>query len=153
MKRLWYFMLGAILLLYTSMQAQNLPGTANVRQAPKPLLFATLPSAFEINKGELQRIFSAEVGENLKLQLSSHLLIEGIVVDKNQHNAASVTVNVRVSNYANALFNISLRLNADNSTTIQGRILHPKYGDVLQLYKDQDKYYIKKNTQALFMPE
>lgn len=153
MKRLRCLLIGLALLAYIDSRAQDTSPPAPTEKSQKPLLFADLPAYFEVNKAELQKIFSTEPGQPIKLQLSPQLVIEGKVVDKNQHNPASVSVNIRVANYHNALFNTSVKFNADNSTSIQGRILHPRYGDVLQLYKDQDKYFIKKNSQALFMPE
>jgi len=51
------------------------------------------------------------------------------------------------------LFNLTMRFLADNSTTIQGRIIHPKYSDVLELYKEKDRYYLKKVSQRLYMTD
>jgi hypothetical protein len=46
-----------------------------------------------------------------------------------------------------------VRLMADNSSNVQGRIIHPRYRDLLILYKVKDRYFIKKSSQELFMPE
>jgi hypothetical protein len=154
MNQAWRSMAFCVLVLAHSpawTQQSRLPGPN--KQANKPLLFASLPSTFEVSATELQKIFSAGLNDDLLLNLSDHLLIQGKIVDKYQHNPGSVSINIRVSNYANALFNITLKLQADNSAAMQGRILHPKYGDVLQLYKRGESYFIKKTSQALFMPE
>ena len=84
------------------------------------------------------------MNEKIFAQLSSQFHLVGVIVDKNQHTPGSLTMNVRVQNYDNALFNITIRFLADNSTNIQGRIIHPKYGDVLELYKQNNRYYLKK---------
>ena len=150
MKRLFSFLIFALTMYSVSAQeAQPQPS----QRVTKPLLFSNLPEVFEVDKSELQKVFDKNLHENVRLQLSPTLYIDGRIVDKTQHNPGSLTVNIRVANYANALFNVTLRLLADNSTAMQGRILHPRYGDVLQLYKEQEKYFIKKNSQALVMPE
>jgi hypothetical protein len=129
------------------------PLSATKEKQPKPYLFSSLPDSFEVSSAELTRLFSPEINSNVSVQLSAQFKIEGIVVDKNQHTPGSVSINIRIRNYDNALFNATLRLQADNSTSIQGRILHPRYGDVLELYKQNNKYFIRKISQRLYMPE
>lgn len=152
MKRLWCLVFGFALLVQKESIAQEIPPKPNATSS-KPLLFSSLPDSFSISKEELLKAFSFSVGQQLKLQLSSDLVIEGTLVDKNQHTPGAVSINIRVANYKNALFNATIKFNADNSTSIQGRILHPRYGDVLEIVKEQDKYFVKKRSQALYMPE
>ena len=153
MKRLHRLFLCVALLLHGALYAQEPRLSVAPTKEQKPLLFSSLPDSFEVDQSALQKIFAAEKNDALKLQLSSQFFVDGIVVDKNQHTPGSMTVNIRLYNYSNALFNITLRLLADNSTNIQGRILHPKYGDILQLYKNRETYLIKKSSRALYMPE
>jgi len=153
MKRLPRWMLCVALVLHGCIYAQQLPLPAASDKSSKPKLFANLPDSFEVDKQELHNIFSASINENITAQLSNAFVITGNVVAKNQHTPGSISVNIRVSNYSNALFNLTLRLQADNSSAIQGRLLHPKYGDVLLLFKEQDKYFLKKESQALLMPD
>ena len=98
-------------------------------------------------------LLKRKIGAEVETKLADALLIEGTIVDKVQNTAGSISTNMRVSNYKNALFNISLRLMADNSTSMRGRILHPRYRDLLILYKVKDRYFIKKGSQELYMPE
>ena len=153
MKRFCAILLGLATLLPCAVHAQKVVLPPRDSQPSKPLLFSSLPDQFEVDRSDLLKLFSASVNDSIHLQLSPALQIEGRIVDKTQHNPGSLSVNARVSNYSNALLNISMRLNADNSSNIQGRILHPKYGDILQLYKEQDRYFIKKNSRGLYMPE
>ena len=146
-------MLCAALVLQYVSYAQ-LPPIGDLKaKAAKPLLFSSLPDSFEVDKHQLQKIFTANVNDDIYLQLSSQFLVIGQVVDKRQHTPGTVSVNIRVTNYANALFNLTVRLLADNSSTIRGRVLHPKFGDVLILERDADTYYIKKKSQALLLPD
>jgi hypothetical protein len=140
------------LILHGCIYAQE-PAAIAGKKEDKPLLFSSVPDEFEVDQTLLQKIFSADLNSPITLQLSSQFSIQGKVVDKNHHNPGTVTVNLRLSNYQNAIFNVTMRLLADNSTSIQGRILHPKYGDVLVLFKEKDRYYIRKSSQRLYMPE
>lgn len=153
MKRLHKLLLCAALILHGCIYAQEPPSAVAGKKEDKPLLFSSLPDGFEVDQTALQKIFSAELNTPVTSQLSSQFSIQGKVIDKNQHNPGTLTVNVRLSNYHNAIFNLTMRLLADNSASIQGRILHPKYGDVLVLYKEKDRYFIKKSSQRLYMPE
>jgi hypothetical protein len=142
-----------VLMLHGQLYAQESPLPVYQPPVAKPLLFASLPDQFACNMSELQKILSGEINQRISVQLSGQLALKGIIVDKNQQNPGNFSVNVRLENYHNALFNISARLLADNSLSMQGRVIHPKYGDVLILYKEKDKYYFKKQLQRLYMPE
>ena len=153
MKRMHMILLCVVLILHGQLHAQEPLTAITEKKQAKPPLFASLPEQFEISSIELQKLLSTELNGQIFVQLSSQFIIEGKVVDKNQHTPGTFTVNIRLQNYQNALFNATIRLLADNSTTIQGRILHPKYNDVLILYKDKEKYYFKKSMQRLYMPD
>src|SRR3978361_495764 len=109
MKRVHTFCLCVVLLLHSQVYAQESPLPVNQPKAEKPLLFASLPDRFEVNAVELQKILSGEINEQIKQQLSSQFLIEGEIVDKNHQNPGNFTVNLRLQNYHNALFNISVK--------------------------------------------
>ena len=153
MKRAQLILLCVVLLLHIRISAQEpLPGLTE-KKPPKPYLFTSLPDQFEVSLPQLQQILSANVNEKVSAQLSGQIQITGIVVDKSQHTPGSLTSNIRIENYHNALLNLTIRFLADNSTSIQGRIIHPKYGDVLEIFKQNDRYFIRKISQRLFMPE
>jgi|SRR5205085_4629179 len=153
MKRMQLILLCVVLLLHGNIHAQEPLSALREKKLSKPSLFTSLPDQMEVASTELHRILSGDVNEHFSAQLSRQFIIEGTVVDKNQHTAGSLSMNIRVHNYDNALFNLTIRFLADNSTAIKGRIIHPKYGDVLELYKENDKYYIKKISQRLYMPD
>ena len=142
-----------ILLLHGYIHAQESPLPVFQPKAGKPLLFASLPDRFDVSIDALKKILSGEINEQINVQLSGQFQISGKIVDKSHQNPGTFSVNVRLENYHNALLNISAKLLADNSLNIQGRIIHPKYGDVLILTKEKDKYFFKKQLQKLFMPE
>jgi hypothetical protein len=152
MKRL-HSLLVVVLLLHGYLQAQEPEKVISGKKETRPSLFTSLPDSFDVDKSQLQKIFSANVNDQVSLQLSKQFKIEGTIVGKNQHTPGSLSINVRLSNYKNALLNITLRLMADNSTRMQGRILHPRYNDILTIDKDKDRYFIKKSSSQLYMPE
>ena len=123
------------------------------KKLSKPSLFSSVPQQLEVASTELHRILSSDVNEKISAQLSGQFEVVGVVVDKNQHTPGSLTMNIRLQHYDNALFNITILFQADNSTNIRGRIIHPKYGDVLELYKERERYYLKKVSQRLYMTD
>ena len=146
-------LLCVVLIAQTQISAQEPLSALREKKLSKPSLFTSVPEQLEVASSELHRILSSVVNEKISAQLSSQFQLTGVVVDKNQHTPGSLSVNMRLENYNNALFNLTMRFLADNSTTIQGRIIHPKYGDVLELYKEKDRYYLKKVSQRLYMTD
>ena len=153
MKRMHLILLCVFLIVHDRIQAQEPLAALREKKLSKPSLFTSVPEQLEVASAELHRILSSGVNEKISAQLSSQFQLVGVIVDKNQHTPGSLSMNVRLQNYDNALFNITIRFLADNSTNIQGRIIHPKYGDVLELYKQNDRYYLKKISQRLYMTD
>lgn len=141
------------LLLYAGVCAQE-PTLAFLQpKTAKPLLFFSLPQKLECPSFDLSRLLSFEVDESFSMQLSDQFLLKGKIVEKIQENPGTISINIRAENYNNALFNISVRLLADNSVSVRGRMIHPRYGDVLTLSKENNKFYFTKREQRLVMPE
>jgi hypothetical protein len=153
MKRMQLILLCSVLLVHAQLHAQEPLSALKEKKLSKPSLFTSVPEQLEVASTELHRILSSDVNEKISAQLSGQFQLVGVVVDKNQHTPGSLSMNIRVQNYDNALFNLTIRFLADNSTAIQGRIIHPKYGDVLELYKEGDRYYLKKIAQRLYMTD
>ena len=153
MKQTPLILLCVVLILHCRTYAQEPLSALTEKKVSKPFLFTSLPDRFEVPSAELHQMLSGNENEKIHAQLSGQFVVEGSVVDRSQHTPGTVSVNIRLHNYQNALFNITIRLLADNSTSIQGRIIHPKYGDVLELYKENGRYYMKKTLQRLYMPD
>jgi hypothetical protein len=153
MKRMHLLMLCVVLLLHGPLHAQQPLIDLTRNKEAKPMLFGNLPDEFEINLPALQSLFSGKLNEQINAQLSDQLLIKGKIINQSQPVPGTFSINIRLDNYDNALFNLTARLQANNSFYMQGRILHPKYGDALTLQKSKDKYLFKKNAQRLIMPD
>ena len=140
-------------LLHGFTYAQN-PHSFNLQKAEKPSLFDNLPARFLCDESELIKLINAGLGVEINSQLSSQFSIQGEIIDKDQPNGTTLTANIRLKNYKNALFSCSVRFLADNTFMFRGRILHPRYGDVLMLSKERDgNYYFTKKPQKLIMPD
>ena len=146
-------LLCVVLVLHGQIHAQGPLAALREKKLSKPSLFTSLPEQLEVASTELHRILNSDLNEKITAQLSGQFKLAGTVVDKNQHTPGSLSMNVRLHNYDNALFNLTIQFLADNSTAIRGRIIHPRYSDVLELYKDGGRYYLKKVPQRLYMPD
>jgi hypothetical protein len=152
MKRMLLTLL-CVVFVHILVHAQEPLTALREKKLSKPSLFTSVPEQLEVASTELYRILSSDVNEKISAQLSSQFQMVGVVVDKNQHTPGSLTMNVRLQNHDNALFNVTIHFQADNSTSIRGRIIHPGYGDVLELYKEREKYYLRKISQRLYMTD
>ena len=63
------------------------------------------------------------------------------------------TINIRLTNYDQALFTISRISGKDEKESFTGRIVHRNYGDVLLLVQENEKFYLRKEKQSLFLVE
>jgi hypothetical protein len=142
-----------ILLVHGSLCAQKSPLALNRNKVEKPLLFAALPEVSEIGDDAIRKLLGSAENEQINIQLSGQFRLKGQVVAKNQQIPGTFSINVRAENYHNALFNLTVRLLADNTMSFQGRIIHPKYGDALVLTRENNRYYFRKRPLKLYMPE
>src|SRR4051794_16739765 len=69
----------------------------------KPSLFGQFPEKSTISELAIEKIFAAPSGA-VKIQLADNLRLEGTIVEKLQKSKDLVTINVKLSNYDDALF-------------------------------------------------
>jgi hypothetical protein len=141
-----------VCLFTTSAVNAQLPVSVKQQPADKPLQFSHLPEKFECGLSELQRAASFRTTENITFRFGK-LTFTGQVVDKIQRSANVMSMNIRSTNFAGALFNISIITQPDNTQKISGRIVNPHSGDVLILTEENNRYYLQKQSQKLFMTE
>ena len=149
-----YFMGCLLFCLCTTLisSAQETP-PLNQNAPDKPLLFGQLPDKIECNLTDLQKIFASAIAEDISLGCGKKLAFTGTVVDKVYKTPRIISLNIKLSNYDNALLNISFLKQSDNSQKIIGRIIHPGHGDVLVLTEENKRYYFIKQSQRFFMAE
>ena len=119
----------------------------------KSSLFASLPSKSVCDRSELEKIAQLPKFAHISLLISDNLVLSGEVIEKVETVAGTKNLNIRLSNFGNALFNISLLIQQDNTYKIIGRIIHPKNADALVIAEENGKYYITKHKMEFFMVE
>ena len=118
----------------------------------KPFLFSSLPDKFECNLTELQTLFAGNVTSRTNMKLNADFHPQCIVSGIFKKNATLTSINMKLPEYDDALFTVSL-ISDQNGSRYVGRILNSKYGDVLMLEKEKGKYYFVKQQQRFMMVE
>jgi hypothetical protein len=136
----------AFLLIATLATAQNLP-PINQHPVPKPALFAAVPNRFVVSSAVLQQLFLKEKNATVSARLYTSLAIEGYVLEKTMVTNLQLSINIRCTNYNNALLNISQLTQADGSIVYTGRLVNPASGDLLLLQAINGGYAFIKQQQ------
>jgi len=121
--------------------------------ADKPFLFSQLPERSDCITKELIQLFRAELFSGIVIHLPGNHELRGVITEKVQRSSGITSINIKLSNYPGALFNISLNTGSGLTSKINGRIIHPQSGDVLILTEENSTYYLKKKLQKFFMTE
>lgn len=147
------FFLGFLLCICASFVtfAQN-PVSKEAR-VDRPSLFAGLPAKSICNRSELEKIIQLPKSAQISLALSDNLVLSGEVIEKVETAAGSKNVNIRLSNFGNALLNVTFHHQQDNTYKIVGTIVHPKHADAIVIAEENGKYYITKHKMEFFMVE
>lgn len=143
------------LLFVASVLFLDTTGQPPVRQARpnKPLLFSQVKNQVEVPVAVIEQFFLSNVNDSFSVQFGE-IEISGVVTDKKILGSdSSISINLRLVNFKNALFNIVSIKNNDSIPVIRGRIVHPKFGDVLILEPENGKYYLRKQEQRLLLTE
>lgn len=128
------------------------PFSKNIR-AEKSTLFASLPQKSPCSRPELEKILRYTKFEKFSIKLSDNLLLAGEVIEKVETSPGIQNINVRLSNYGNALLNISIFSQPDSTNTIVARIIHPKHADALVIAEENGRYYVTRHKMEFFMVE
>ena len=119
----------------------------------KPFHFFQFPDRSDCITDELLQLFRAAPSSGIVIHLPGNLVLRGVITEKVQRSPGITSINIKLSNYPGALFNISLNTESGSTSNINGRIVHPQSGDLLVLTKDNSTYYLKKQLQKFFMTE
>lgn len=148
------------LYLWGSIACMLLCAKANCQSAPlnqhpveKPLLFSQLPEKIACSSASLQNIFTAALNSPMSFALGNQLKIEGTVIAKTAVTPGQLSMNIRCSNFQNALLNISRITQTDGSYFYTGRIVNLQYGDILLLWEENGQYAFIRQKQLLSMVE
>ena len=128
MKRLTPYVL-ALLLCTTSTMGFS-------QTAAKPKQFNSFPDVINCSEAELSKIFTSSPGLSISLSFSDNFSFAGPVTSNVIKYSNLQTANVKLPTFNNSIFNISRRINKDNSITYVGRIINRDYFDGYELKKD-----------------
>jgi hypothetical protein len=116
-------------------------------------MFTALPPSVNCQPSELKKLFSLHINDDVSIRLNDQFVFSGTIIDKVERKSGVVSLNIRSTNFPGALFTISSVNLPGNKTGYTGRILHPSYGDVLELIQENDQYYLRKKNQNKTMVE
>lgn len=119
----------------------------------KPELFGDFSGRPECNPLLFKQLFSFHKGDTFSLSLPGNLVFHVEVLEKVEKTPQTTSMNLRISNFKDALFNLSITTDIANIQTIRARVIHPRYGDVLNLKLENGRYYLQKEEQRLFLTE
>lgn len=141
------------MVLSLSANCQSPLPPVNQRQAEKSSLFNRLPEKISCATASLAGIFSASLNSNINVSVSEAMKVEGVVVAKVAVSPEQLSINIRCSNYQDALLNISRIKEADGSFSYIGRMVSPQHNDVLLLWQENGQYAFIRQKQLLSMVE
>lgn len=119
----------------------------------KPFIFTQLPERSICITEELQALFRASLSASVNIHLTGSSILRGEVTSKIQRSTGITSINIKLSDYPGALFNISLNEQPGHLPEMNGRIVHPQAGDILVLIRENNQYYLQKKLQKFFMIE
>ena len=140
-------------LLFTAFASQSQVEPRVNQQIPdKASLFASLPDSFECNTNQLEKIFAGTPPQKISVRLNAIFEIDGVVAEKFERSNHLTTINIKLNNYADALFNVS-RIEDKDGISYIGRIVSIKHSDLLVLKKENRRYFFVRQKQEFFMVE
>lgn len=128
MKRLTPYVLALLLCTISTMGFSQ--------TAAKPKQFNSFPDVINCSEAELSKIFTFSPGLSVNLSFSNNFSFAGPVTSNVIKYSNLQTANVKLPTFNNSIFNISRRINKDNSITYVGRIINRDYFDGYELKKD-----------------
>lgn len=140
------------LLLPLSLWAQE-PFPVKQHIPDKPLLFSQLPEQSICSFTAWEQMLQWSVGNTVELLLTEKAFFKGMVTEKIHRSSTTLSLNIKLSNYPETLFNITLISLPNQDLKVTGRIVNPNSGDVLLLLNENNKYVLKKQQQKFFMTE
>lgn len=118
----------------------------------KTFVIAQLPKKIECTFPALQKIPNARVADNISMQMGD-VQFTGQVVEKVQHAANLLSMNVRSTNFAGAFCTISVITEADHTQKLVGRIFNPQSDEVLVLTEENNRYFWVKQPRQFLLTE
>lgn len=110
--------------------------------SPKPL-FANYPSSISISEDQLSAAMHSKNGETISLTGTGKFSFTGTVISNQKKYDNLQTVMVRSSAFNNAIFQVTM-LTEKNNSIFKGRIIHPDATDGYELKFSEGHYGLQK---------
>ncbi len=107
----------------------------------KPKQFSNFPDVINCTESELGKVFTSLTGQSISLSFSDNFSFAGSVTSNIVKYSNLQSANIKSPVFNNSLFNISKRINEDNSITYVGLIINRDYFDGYELRKNANGNY------------
>lgn len=121
------------------------------QRTEKPLLFRDFQLRSEFAELVIQELLLLHALDSFQFNLTGNYRLKGFVKEKVETSAGVLSMNLTITNYKNALFNLTLFTDPVNGQKITGRLIHPQYGDALHIVFENGRYYLEKIEQRLLL--
>jgi len=131
----------------------NFSANAQQQSNKESLLFAQAPDRVNCNPAILDQVFRVKNSSRVTLNISEQLSLTGEVTEQIAVSNDTQIINIRCSNYNNALFTLTRIREANQPERFIGRIIHPKSNDAYVLVNENGGYQFKKQTLSQMMAQ
>lgn len=132
----------ALVLLFMILAA---PGFSQNPPSIKPKQFSQYPDIINCTQAELDKVFNLSSGQAVSMNFSNDFSFGGDIISKINRYSNLQSAVVKSPAFNNTIFNLSKRINPDNSITYVGHILNKDFFDGYELKRNADgSYQLKK---------
>jgi hypothetical protein len=142
-------LLVACIFAFQSISAQQ----QTITQKPvlnKATSIGQLPPKLACNTFTLQKLSTLRISDKIDLELGDYGF-SGQLVEKVQHTAGLVSMNIRSTSMPGALCTVSVITQPDNTQKLVGRIINPQSDEVLVLTEENNRYFWVKKSKQYFL--
>lgn len=127
------------------------PGFSQTPPTVKPRQFNSYPGIINCTEAELDKVFSMASGQLVNLSFSDNFSFGGDIISKVTRYSNLQSAVVKSPTFNNTIFNITKRINPDNSVTYVGHIINKNYYDGYELKRKANGIYqlIKFDTDKV----
>lgn len=119
----------------------------------KPALFTKLPARSVCSVEAIRQLFNLQNQAAIAIPIGGGKFLAGKIVERIQRSAQVTCINIQLTDYPGAIFNLSLVQENGKAERITGVIVHPRSGDVLILSQDKNGFALQKQQQKHFVTE
>lgn len=139
-------------LSWRKVNAQQIP-VPHRREESKTSMFDRLPQRSSCNPGILERLFKDSVNDDVDIRFNENFVFKGVITAKVKRSSGVISMTIRSDNFPGAVFTVSMIPVPGKPYLYNGRILHPRYRDILILTQEAGRYYFHKQDENSLITE